>query len=192
MCTQKHVLSKKKKRKKKAIFKHELSYYKPNLKTVHDVETHWLLELTVVPPGTSLSQIKEKVLSATASKKGHADRSFHVSEDYHCFPLGEKSATVNSVSYCQLLRRKNSPYLLNDPHTYILLHCQCVYIYTQLHSIKTTCYWNHSNINNVVRPNSLQVIYRVNDDVNGVCVCACARRKKIYISQEIKKKFSKM
>ena len=48
----------------------------------------------------------------------------------------EKAATVNSTSYCQLLRQ-NSPYLLNDLHAYACVGvCVCIYIYIYIRTHK--------------------------------------------------------
>ena len=59
-------------------------------KTVHGVETHWLSG-------------KEKVLGAAVSKESHAGTVFY---DMKCLSIDflEEGATVNSASYCQLLR----------------------------------------------------------------------------------------
>ena len=66
-------------------------------KTIHRVETHWLSG-------------KKKVLGATVSKEGHANSLLGHERTNHLVSL-KKGATINSASYCQLLRQ-NSPYLL--------------------------------------------------------------------------------
>ena len=97
ICIETHILVKK-------IFTNRLNL---NLtlqawikKTVHGGETHWISS-------------KEKVLDAVINKEGHTDNVLGykrlITVDFF-----EKDTTVNSVSYCQLLRQ-NFPYLLNDP-----------------------------------------------------------------------------
>ena len=60
-------------------------------KTVHGVGTHWL-------------SCHEKVLRAAVRKEGHADS---LVEHKRCITIDfiEKVATVNTASYCQLLRQ---------------------------------------------------------------------------------------
>ena len=60
---------------------------------------------------------KEKVPGAAVSKEGHA-YSLLGNEGPTTIDFLEKGATVNSASYCQVIR-KTLPYLLNDP-------CVCV------------------------------------------------------------------
>ena len=69
-------------------------------KTVQRVETHWLAS-------------KEKLQGAAASKEGYAD-SLLGHKKPMIIDFFEKDATVNSTSYCQLIRQ-NSPYLLKYP-----------------------------------------------------------------------------
>ena len=52
-------------------------------------------------------------MSAAVCKEGHPDNVLGHGKT-HIFDFLEKGATVNSPSYCQLLRQ-NSPCLLNDP-----------------------------------------------------------------------------
>ena len=94
MCTEKHVLVKK-------IFTHlqniDLSLRTCVQKTVHKEETHWL-------------SCKKKC----SGRSGQWRSSYLLGTNRPIILIFlKKGVTVNSSSYCQLLRQ-NSPYLLNN------------------------------------------------------------------------------
>ena len=78
---------------------------------------------------------KEKVPGVAVSKEGYADNLLQHEKTHHYWFLW----TVNSVSYCELLRQ-NSCYLLNEPHICLKLSPRILLIISIFFSVWSRYY----------------------------------------------------